>query len=148
MAKLPTIKRLSIEDFQSQKAWISRLISPINEFIVSVVSSFNNNLTFTENISAQVKTVRVKTAATVTTGTGTLPNYVELLETVNFQSTMKDKPAAVWVGAVAEVAGNPGPIFYATQVQWNYRDGQIYISHVSGLGVSKTYDLVLIAVTG
>ena len=63
MAKIPTIRRLSVEDFPSQKSWIGKFFEVLNNFIISVVAALNNQLTFTENMVAQVDKIRVRTSS-------------------------------------------------------------------------------------
>jgi hypothetical protein len=66
MAKIPTIRRLTIEDFPSQKDWIQPLIEILNNFIINVVVAFNKQLTISENFLAQISTFRVQTEESFT----------------------------------------------------------------------------------
>lgn len=66
MAKIPTIRRLSLEDFSSQKSWISPLIEILNSFIINVIQALNRQLTISENMLAQISTFRVQTNETYT----------------------------------------------------------------------------------
>lgn len=68
MAQLPPTKRFSIEEFKDQKAWIERLIGPLNDFMLNVVSALTNDLTLSENLSAQLATVKVQTKTALTPG--------------------------------------------------------------------------------
>lgn len=61
MAKIPSIRRLTIEDFPSQKSWISPLLEILNVFIISVVQAFTRQLTISENVLGQISTFRVQT---------------------------------------------------------------------------------------
>ena len=61
MAKIPTIRRLSVEDFKEQKSWIEPLFDVLNQFILSVVTALNRRLTISENMLAQVAQVAVQT---------------------------------------------------------------------------------------
>lgn len=152
MAKLPTLRRLSMEDFKDQKSWIGRLLEPLNQFFVSVVSALDNNLTFRDNFAAQVFEVRVQTASSVTAGSGTLPGYVALLSEVKIlaKSTLRGRPTMILVGDVVEVADNPQSVRYAVSVAglWDFANGQIVIRGVTGLEVSKEYRLTCVALGG
>jgi hypothetical protein len=61
MAKIPTIRRLTIEDFPSQKDWILPLLEILNNFIINVIVAFNKQLTISENVLGQISTFRVQT---------------------------------------------------------------------------------------
>lgn len=148
MAKLPTVRRLAVEDFQDQKSWIQKLLSPLNDFLLNVVNALSNNLTFAENVSAQVTTIKVETAAAVTAGAGTLPNYTALRQTVNVKVTTKFKPVGLWVINCQEDSANPTVIPYGVTAYWTYENNQIKVSSVSGLSPSKSYFLTFIAITG
>lgn len=66
MAKQPTTRRFLLEDFSGQKSWIPKLIDPLNTFLISVITAFNNQLTIGENMLGQVDRLRVRTATTAT----------------------------------------------------------------------------------
>jgi len=54
MARIPPVNRITLEDFSTeQRAWIGKLITPINTFFQQVTSALNGQLTFGENISGQ-----------------------------------------------------------------------------------------------
>lgn len=61
MAKIPTIRRLAVEDFKEQKSWIEPLFDILNQFILSVVTALNRRLTISENMLGQVAQVAVQT---------------------------------------------------------------------------------------
>lgn len=69
MAKLPPFKRFSLEDFQDQRGWIEKLISPLNEFTTRVTGALVNGLTHSENVQAQIGLIKVQTSASLTQGT-------------------------------------------------------------------------------
>lgn len=56
MAKIPVIKRISREDFKESDLpkWIDFLLTPLNQFIVSVVTALSSRLTFEENFQSKV----------------------------------------------------------------------------------------------
>lgn len=69
MAKLPNIRRFTLEDFQSQRDWIGNLIDPLNTFMLATVSALSNNLTLSENNIAQFSQLKVRTSSALTAGT-------------------------------------------------------------------------------
>lgn len=50
---IPVISTLRTEDFPSQQSWISGLLLPINQFLLSASSALNGNITFGDNIPCQ-----------------------------------------------------------------------------------------------
>lgn len=54
---IPSITTIRTEDFPDQKNWISRLLLPINQFLLSVTSAINGNITFGDNIPGQTQTL-------------------------------------------------------------------------------------------
>lgn len=68
LAKIPTIRRLLVEDFPQQKSWIGRLFEPVNTFLITVINAMNNQLTIHENMLAQTDRVRIRTNAYYTDG--------------------------------------------------------------------------------
>lgn len=142
MSKIPTIRRLNVEDFPDQKKWIGKLFDSLNTFIINVVQSFSNQITIAENMLAQIDRVRVRTALAYTSGTPQ-PDYCELFEPAKYAIRFKGAPVLVILGSCAEVAGNRVTNFQATTVDWSYQDGAVTINAVSGLQPEKQYDLVL-----
>lgn len=49
MAKLPPIRRLLMQDFTSQSAWIGPLLQNVNNFAESVYNTLNQSLSITDN---------------------------------------------------------------------------------------------------
>lgn len=54
MAKIPRLKRIVTEDFPSEKSWIGKLLSPLNDFMESVTAALSKRLTFGENMACQI----------------------------------------------------------------------------------------------
>lgn len=79
MARLPTIRSFRIEEFTDQKSWIGRLLSPLNEFITSIVIALSNGLTFRDNLNCQLKTVQIQTDQFFTAG-----SFVATMNAENF----------------------------------------------------------------
>lgn len=142
MSKVPTVRRLVVEDFPDQKKWIGRLFDILNTFIINVVQGLSNQLTISENMLAQVDRVRVRTALSYTADAD-LGQYAELFEPAKYAVRFRGTPVFVILGSCVEVAGNKVVNFHGTTVDWSYQDGVVTINAVSGLKTSKQYDLVL-----
>lgn len=70
MARLPTFKRFSREDFKGAGSWIDKLIEPLNEFMNSIVSALNSSLTFQANMNCEVRSFQVQTLTELLPGEG------------------------------------------------------------------------------
>lgn len=134
MARIPPLKRLTTEDFKEQSSWISSLLSPLNDFMSSVVGALNKGLTFTDNMSAQVKELEF---------THTADAYP-----VKFLSTLTAKPVGLWVVSAVEVAASPSTITSAVWADWSFQNGQVYINNFSGLTSGRKYRICVIIITG
>ena len=59
MGAFSPFKRFFVEDFPDQKAWFGKLAQPLNDFLETVSGILKNNVSFKENIAAQVNTLTV-----------------------------------------------------------------------------------------
>lgn len=134
MARLPSIKRLTTEDFKDEASWIGKLLSPLNEFMASVVTALNKGLTFSENFNAQVKEL------TFTQSTALYPQ--------KFLCTLTTKPMGVLVVRADEANDNPAPLTTAVMASWRYVNGQIFIDSFSGLTLGQKYRICVIIIAG
>ena len=130
--KLPLFKKLSIESFREQSNWIGKLFYPLNQFIGTMRLALNNNLTFSENINAQVKELRI-------TESTSYPLY--------FSTTVNSKPDGLWVIGINEISGAPANLTSAVFIDWEYvGSSSIKIKAVTGIDPVKTYDLKMIVI--
>lgn len=116
MSALPPIRRLRIEDFASQKAWITPLILIYNGFVEAVVGILNKSLTITDNTTGDIKQVTLTAVPTPDTNNSAVGP-------TTLQWTKKSTPTAVLVANVQQLTGSPpvGTQFTlasAVQVQW------------------------------
>ena len=133
MASIPPISRIIKEDFQ-QYPWAEKLLWPINRFFESVVSALNKNLTFTENMNAQVK------ALSFTTKTPVFDTFP-----LNFASTSISKPTDLWL---TRLEHNLGQITTApVTVDWIFENGLIKIRNITGLAPATSYIVRFILVS-
>lgn len=132
MALLARFKRMLVEDFPDQTEWISKLIQPLNEFNDNVSNAMNRNLTFQDNFLAQFKTIEVSTTS----------------QPQAFKCTLPVKPVGVIKINIVEIAGNPTPPSGAVDIVWEYVNGNINLTSVTGLTVGKRYNLTLLVFGG
>lgn len=129
MAQIPVNKRLLAEDFPAdQKSWISRLLAPLNDFMTQVTGALNNQLTVRENMAAEHREIEFLVRATPAL---TYPLF--------FKTKFNLKPVVVTCVGAREVAGAPQPIGQAVFADWEYANGQVSITNLTGLTVGKTY---------
>lgn len=138
MARIPTTKRFILEDFPKEvRKWFDKFLGGINDFILNVNNALNNNLTFSENMSAQLSTVKIQTD-----GSG------DLFGTYSFKNNLKGNAAGVWIVRIQDLAANPEAVDNGVCVDWSNGDGQIVINNVTGLTADKEYNITFIAITG
>lgn len=117
-----TNRKFQQEDFKDQ-TWIGRLLSPLNTFISEVYNGFQNNLTITDNLYQEIKTL----------------TFVN--ETSNFPLIFKTKfnkyPEGLSLIYCQDSTGGYPSV--QPLVQWSFNNGLLSISSISGLTVSSKY---------
>ncbi len=131
MSSPPKSFAFSKEDFPEQAGWIDRLLRPLNGFIGSTAAALNRGLTLDENIQGQIQELIITTVDPVT---DSFPAY--------FSVKSANKPRIVILGA-AEAMDDAQHIFSSPPVcTWGFAsDGQVRISHVTGLSPGIRYKL-------
>ena len=125
--KLPNIKKILREDLKGAEAWVSGLIDPLNNFMEQVYQALNKNITFSENIAANIRELTVKTSSTYPT-----MDRIEFLTGLRVRSTGLILLQAYEKATYVPVAG---PVYVA----WTEEDGNILIYNITGLSASKIY---------
>jgi hypothetical protein len=134
MSRLPPIQRLVTEDFPEQKKWLGKLLQPLNQFMESIYSTLNKNITIADNLAADIRTIELD---------GTFP--------VNLSWSLTAKPIAVVVGDCYKSSGASMTLTSAVQVQWQFnQSGQLQIDAIAGVtpSASTKYKVVLMSFTG
>ena len=136
--KLPPVKRLTKENYPSQRSWISKLLDPINEFMISIYSGLSNNLTFRENLQAMIKVVDIDKTAT----------HPASDSPAKFTNTMKVKPIGAWIMQAVERNNNPATLTSAITMDWTYSEGFVRINNITGLTNDKNYTITVCVIGG
>lgn len=121
MAKLPPIKRLRKEDFPDQ-AWIDKLLYPLNQFMESISSALNGNITLPENTRAVIREIDVNLTS------GSYP--IKIAWTKNVQPTDL---------IITRIIG--GTQTAAVGASWNFADGVVQITEIFGLQLGNRYKI-------
>jgi hypothetical protein len=133
MAKLPPVKRLSVEDFnKDDQPLMEKLLEPLNMYLESVYYALNKNITFTDNIASQVQTVTVTAPVTDLTIANTLGAPCKGILVVN--ATNIDQPT--------ERLATPPFVQFTNTTQG------IKLTNVTGLTSGKKYELTIICLKG
>ena len=135
MSKLPAIKRIVKEDF-SEYPWAEKLLWPINRFMDTIYGALNRDVTFSENIRAQLKTLNFATAASVA---DTFP--LKFQPDPEISNTVP--PSDI---ILTKIGRNDGvSLASGATLEWTLAsDGQISINNITGLVASVAYSLRLI----
>lgn len=130
--KLPSIKKILREDLKGAEDWVNGLIDPLNNFMETVYQALNKNITFTENISSNVKELVVRTSSAYPT-----------MERIEFLSNLRTRAIGLQVIQAYEkgtYTPAEGPVYAA----WVEENGTIIIHNITGLEASKVYNIRLL----
>lgn len=134
MAKIPSFKRILSDQLTKYQDLQEPVFSVLNSFMESVTRALNGQLTFKENLDAQVMTFQ---------DDGQYP--------VKLAWTRDSKPTALWLGSISRVDGADVTLSVAVTPNWKFnQSGQIEIISMTGLSASSInkYNITLIAITG
>ncbi len=135
MGALPPIRRLLLEDFATQKEWISPLLLIFNSFTEAVVNTLNKGITVADNTTGDILYV---------TMSGTLP--------VSVVWRKKLPPVAVLVGNVQRTNGSTVTLTDAVGISWAMSsDGKsLQVTDIAGItpSSSEKYVITLLAFQG
>lgn len=139
MASLPPVRRITKEDLRDAPDWINNLLYPLNTFMEAVYSALDANLTLGDNVAGAVSTISFTTRTDYLTASPLTDGFV----TQNVSNPLKYKPRAVIVGQVIETEKFK-TITDPVNIHWDYLNGSIRIKYVTGLEVSKKYEINLL----
>lgn len=132
--RLSQFRNLIVEDFPDQKAWIEKLISPINKMLEEVFRALDKGLNTADNEDAQIRKFRWDGKA------------------VDLSWGRPNKPIGLWVIDIVDVeTGSKPTLTVAPFVSWDFTSGgAIKVSYVLGVTGSETqrYEITVKIVTG
>lgn len=131
---IPQITTLRTEDFPSEKEWISKLLFPLNQFLLNATSAINGNITFTDNIPCQTQTLSF-----------TYGSSADFPKTFKWNIS-NNKPIELRVCSATE-----NSVAIAVLPTWSYTNSVVTItgfvklssSGASGLTVGASYNIVV-----
>ena len=127
--KFSTTKTIVLEEFpQEQRAWLPKLINPLNQFLEQVYKSLVNGLTLRDNMKSKVSEIKI----------GVQQSYP-----IKLAWTLNEKPTSCVLGALAEdvSAFSALPLH---SFQWVYNQGQLEL-YLVGLDANKAYKATIVA---
>lgn len=135
MAKFGFLKRLVKEDFKKEdQAIIDKIAFILNPALESLTQALSNNLTFEENLNAQVKELEL------IVGSNGIPT-----SSVSFSSTLKGTCKGLMVVRVENLTNSVAYPSGAPFISFSDNAGQITINHITGLTAGNKYRLRVIA---
>lgn len=132
MAVLPTTKRISKEDIKDAPSWFDPFLTQINTFFSAVYDALNGQVTFVDNITAQVKDLTFTTLATYSS---------DDWQSFSFKSSLRKKATGLLILDLTQEAESYTPVKQAVSLDWTELNGNIVIGFVSGLENETTYHL-------
>lgn len=138
MAKVPTIRTIFRENIPESPAWVIKILQPLNLLIESIVNAFSNQLTFSENIAAQIRFIEFTTLSTYTSA--------DDFTTISFTNTLGGRALGVLIMNAAVDDDDFIPITKAVSLSWREVEGIIRIEHIAGLEDDTSYKFIVIVV--
>ena len=137
MSVLPQIRRFLVEDFVSQKDWIAKLFTPLNNFMDGTVNTFNRGITLRDNLAADIKIVTLDSVPSAA-----IPFPVAW--------TLKSGPISVHVGNVINADYSALVLTAPVYVQWAYDSKGFRLTNLIGVTPTKTVKttITLVCFTG
>jgi len=133
VARIPDLKRLTVEDFAKEdQPLVRKMAFIINSFHEQVRSALAGNLDFT-NISQEIKEIEF------TTGDNGQP-----LNTVSFSSTLANRLQGILVVRTVITSNN---LVFAEQppvISWSQNNQIVNINYIGGLEPNVSYRLSLL----
>lgn len=134
MAGLPKVKRILKEDLKDAPNWIDRMLYPINLFFDSVYIALNKNITFGDNIKAQVKQFEITGGATAD------------LNTTSFSLSISS-PMGLLLLSCIEQSDNYTSITNAVTIpSWRVNGTNLLIDSITGLTSGTTYTITVLVI--
>ena len=133
MAKLPTVRRISREDLRDPKAprWVDQLLRLLNNFMESVYSALDRNITFGDNVRTQEKQITITAGATAT------DNKFEFL------LGLAVAPTGLWITNIFETNAPTTPMTVAVFPWWRRESTTIFIDAIAGLTNGTEYTITV-----
>ncbi len=131
---LPPIKRVTKEDLTGAPPWIDRFLYSFNLFLNTIYGGLNKNITFQENINAQIATFSLVAGAAAANNTA------------SFGLTLKQPPVGLWPIKIVSSNVNFTPIAAAVFVEWLYDGTLVQIKSVTGLANGTQYNFTVVLI--
>ena len=125
MGRVPILRKLYASDYPSEKSWIDKLLSPVNDFIRIVCENLNNQLTIKDNMLGFTTTIQWNN-----------------IYPIKISNKMNVEPFAVLIGKVYNKTDDVLPTGAITPY-WEYDSTTktINILDVHNLSSTKVYDI-------
>lgn len=126
-------QKFTLESFPTQASWIGNLLSPLNTFLNDLVIQFSNNLSIADNLFQEIKEIRFKNE------TNEFP--------LRFRTKFNVNPKGLLLIFIYDNTTS-SPAALNPAIGWEFINGEIQISSISGLTASKTYTIRLLVIYG
>src|SRR5258708_996957 len=126
MARLPVIQQLQRSDFSDAPSWISKLLYPLQLFMVNVIGALTNQLTYQDNFSCAINQLTFIAAASSD------------LNTFTFLWPFTRQPIELTMH-ITRTDGTYSPIYPIPS--WNLINGSISINGIQGLTSGISYNI-------
>ena len=133
MAKVPDLKRITVEDFSpDDRPLVKKLAFVINSFHEQVRNALNQNINF-DNLAQEVKTLSFSTDITG-----------QPLNQLTFQSNLANRVQGIQVVRTVITSDNTQVVETLPVISWSQNVRLITITHIGGLLPETGYQLTLL----
>lgn len=123
-------------------SWIENLLNPLNSFMDSVYRALNKSLTFTDNISSEIRVLSIQTLPTYSTASPKTEGFVP----IQFVHSVRSKPFGLLVAQLVEQGQDYIIITEPVSVDWYEINGTVFINYITGLKDSTNYKLTVLLI--
>jgi len=138
---LPVFRRFAVQDIPNAPDWITQILSPLNIFCETTVSSLNKNLTIGQNVQGMKYTVSFSTGADYLTGT---------FSPIQFAYTSNGQPNCCILGSITRTDSTTPMLSAVSVVNWqlniNVNPAQVIISYIAGLDINARYTATFLVI--
>lgn len=137
---LPVFRRFTLQDIPNAPNWMTNVLTPLNLFCETTVSSLNKNLTIGTNVQGQ------KFSTSFVTPTDYMAGG---FPTVQFAYTGGGQPNCLLLGSIAKADGTQ--LLSAVSINdWflniNTSPFQVTVNYIAGLSASTKYNVTFLVI--
>jgi hypothetical protein len=137
---LPVFRRFTLQDIPAAPNWMSNILTPLNLFCETTVSSLNKNLTIGDNVQGQKFSTSFTTPSDYSGGG---------FPTVRFAYTGGGQPNCLLLGSISRANGTQllSPVSINDWfLNINQNPFQVTVNYIAGLAANTKYNVTFLVI--